>query len=212
MGSSSIEEKMSQFKNDFALSPTDLLEAAFGDNITYTPSGGSPSTLTARWYPNENIGFSIGGDNADFGVIRIAAADISNPTSADSIAISGVTWSIVQIGKESPFWELLLVRFSDTVNIQAVTLTADNWGSQTESWANSISNLACHFYTVSGNEIERLKKLEVDASFGLICNVQGTAISEDDRVVFGGENYDIIFIETDISRTGIWKLTLRKRE
>lgn len=109
---------------------------------------------------------------------------------------------------------MLNLMFGSTGKIQRVTLTADNYGSQSESWADvtGLTALAGHFYIVSGREVERLRKLEVDADYGFLCDLAGTAITEKDRFVLSSINYDIVFVEPiGSSATAVVKLLLRKR-
>jgi hypothetical protein len=70
-----------------------------------------------------------------------------------------------------------------TVTVQRVTETPDEYGSQTEVWANLIASLSCLFHAFSGREIERFRKLEVDASYGLTCKPQAELVTEKDRVI-----------------------------
>lgn len=109
---------------------------------------------------------------------------------------------------------MLNLLFGSTGKIQRVTLTADSYGSQAESWADvtGLTALAGHFYTLNGREVERLEKLEVDADYGFLCDLAGTAITEKDRFVLSSVNYDITFIEAvGSSATAVVRLFLRKR-
>lgn len=204
----------SQFRTDFAGTPTEILKAQLGESVTYNVYGGSSAAKTALWQPDSQLsGYTLeDAEGIQSGVLRIASADLSAiPTGRDTVTISSVTWYVMEIGRTTPFYDLQLAKLEDTAEVQTVTETADNYGSFTETWAATISSMPCHFYTLSGREIERLDKLQIDASYGLICAPQSSAISEKQRVKFNSLYYDILFSETNVARAEYWKLFLRRR-
>ena len=105
-------------------------------------------------------------------------------------------------------WDSLYRVHGCAVNIERVTLTPDDYGSQTERWAALITGMECIFSAVSGREVERFRKLEAEASHRLLCKPQGTVITEKDRVVRDGVNYDILWV----GKAGLWEFALRRRE
>lgn len=94
-----------------------------------------------------------------------------------------------------------------TADVERVTLTPDDYGSQTESWAALIEDLECVMSAVSGREVEKYRKLQVEASHRLLCKPQETAVTEKDRIVKDGVNYDILWI----GKAGLWEMALRER-
>jgi head-tail adaptor len=115
----------------------------------------------------------------------------------------------------------------ETATVQRVTETPDEYGSQTEEW-NDLTELTGHFYALSGREVAAFRKLEVDASYGIVCKPQTEMITEKDRVIkettaddpgaveIGGKFY-LIFYITWVqpmagSKTGCLRLALRERK
>lgn len=101
--------------------------------------------------------------------------------------------------------------FGETVTIQRVTETPDAYGSQTEEWNNLIASLDCHFYALSGSEVERLERLEVEANYALSCVAPDETITEKDRVVKDGTVYDITWVQPMTPGGTILRLALRQR-
>lgn len=86
--------------------------------------------------------------------------------------------------------------YDETVDIEAVVRTPDGFGGWTEVWAASIEDLPCHIWALSGNEIDEYAKKQVQANYGLMCDIQtAPAIVEANRVNFGGRLFDITFIQ-----------------
>lgn len=98
----------------------------------------------------------------------------------------------------------------ETATIQRVTETPDEYGSQTEEW-NDLVELTGHFYALSGREVERFKKLEVEATYAFLCKAPETEITEKDRLVKGEAVFDIKFVEP-IAAGSVLRIALQERK
>lgn len=96
--------------------------------------------------------------------------------------------------------ELLL---PDTCVIQTQTLTSDGAGGGTVSWAAS-GTVACRLDNKSGQVSSVGDSLQVFSGFELTIPFD-TDLSELNRVVHGGYDYNVISVDYDKS----WPITLR---
>lgn len=59
--------------------------------------------------------------------------------------------------------------YNETADVQCCERTRDAYGSWVTAWSNLVADIPCHIFLLSGSEIERYKKLEVDVNWALLC-------------------------------------------
>ena len=77
--------------------------------------------------------------------------------------------------------------------VQNKTTTVDSTGNPVETWADAYTGVACRLQEVSGEEAVMLSRLAVVASHKLWLKAD-QAVTENNRVTFGGKNYQVTFV------------------
>jgi len=88
------------------------LVAQFGQTVTYTPSGGEGSSITAIWHADRTLpNFYIDSQqDVETGVLVVSPDDVMNPNiNGDTVTISGTTYAVVELGKLTPLVEMQLI-------------------------------------------------------------------------------------------------------
>ena len=90
----------------------EIFAADFGISVTYTPSGGSPATITVIWNKGDILpGHVFDGEQLlTTGTLLANAEDIAAPSLSDTFTIGGVVYAVTGIGRTTPFVELQLER------------------------------------------------------------------------------------------------------
>ena len=99
----------SRFESDF---PWDAWASVHGESCTITPSGGSPTTVTAVFERGAVLeGQSEPRGNRAFGVLIVPPGSVSGwtPSVNDTVTIGSVDYEVDQIGELEPAVELQLV-------------------------------------------------------------------------------------------------------
>lgn len=101
---------MTTFATRFLGTAWDMLVALHGQAVTYTPFGGSGTSITAMWRPGQMLmGYLPSGtQEVALGVLRASSSDIATPDPRDTVTIQGVVWAVVSIGRRTPVVELQL--------------------------------------------------------------------------------------------------------
>lgn len=83
-----------------------------GQDVTYTPSGASPRTVTALWDPVATVGDTDpdGRRVSIDGVLQVAEADAATPDERDYFTIGGTDYAVSSIGSRRWVVEFRLVR------------------------------------------------------------------------------------------------------
>ena len=102
--------------------------------------------------------------------------------------------------------------FETTATIQRATRTQQTDGSFDEAWADLIVDVKCSIQAMSGTERAAYKKLEVVAGFKMFILPQSEDVFENDRVVWDGRVFDIVFVDKWHLIEHHWKLLLEERK
>lgn len=82
-----------------------------------------------------------------------------------------------------------------TCTLQTNTPTVDSSGQFIESWANTLTNLACRLDPLGGGLNRMPTKVYESATHTLYLRVPSTTVvTENQRIVLGGENYTILLV------------------
>ena len=91
-----------------------MLASIHGETVSYTPSGGSPTSVTAIFDRGRCIDpkFTDTRGRRAFGVLSVRTGALSNwtPSTSDVATIAGVTYAVSFIGDLEPYVKLQLVQ------------------------------------------------------------------------------------------------------
>lgn len=88
---------MSQFSSDFSTAARPGLLAHFGQSATYTPKGGSASSITAMLELLDEEEDSDGQASNESARLTVSTADVSDPDKGDVVSIDGRSWTVSRI-------------------------------------------------------------------------------------------------------------------
>ncbi len=86
--------------------------------------------------------------------------------------------------------------FNQSVDIQSFTSTKGQYGEEVKTWTNSMQGVKCRVAPKKDGEIQRDDKSFVVASHEIIIN-GNYEITESDRAVLAGENFEILLVKHD---------------
>ena len=103
---------MTTFATEFVAEAWPDLVAEFGETQIYTPLGGSPTSVTIIFHPNQTLPgyYPDGEQSVALAVANASVADIANPNLEDAFTINGAVWAVAGIGQRRPIVELQLER------------------------------------------------------------------------------------------------------
>ena len=81
----------------------------FATTVTYTPTSGSPSSITVVRIEGVYAIF----DNKAANLYHVSAADVSAPVRGDRITDNSEDWTVVDIQNIDGMWELRCARMQD---------------------------------------------------------------------------------------------------
>jgi hypothetical protein len=102
--------------------------------------------------------------------------------------------------------EIEAVALPDTCSILALTRTADGQGNFTEAWGTAVGGTAvpCRLDNKGGGRTP-VAAAQRDYSDWVLTVAHDVALTTDNRVVHGGETYNVLSVNDD----GSWPLILR---
>lgn len=99
----------------------------------------------------------------------------------------------------------------DTCTIQTVTRTSDGMGGWSESWANTYTSVACRLAPVRSSQGQRMEGEQLAAVSRWVLTLHhDQVIGEQDRVVHGGETYEVAHMEDTHSNRTAKRVYLRR--
>lgn len=99
------------FDSNFATTPWGVLTAFHGESVTYTPHGGSPSTITVIWTP-EGVAPDASDDTSQVprrGVVKAKPSDVTGPEKGDKFTINSEVYVLKEVLGRLPYVTLEVV-------------------------------------------------------------------------------------------------------